>query len=592
MKRLANYLIAMALVAFTFTSCEDVPSPFGQILPPSGGGDDVVEFEPAGSGTQADPYNVQAIINTVSALEAGVTLEKEMYVKGYVTNIPNNGISASYNNATFYISDDKDGNNRFYIYHAKGLGGGDITDESFIKIGDEVVVCGTGWVNYQGNTPETAQGKAYVVSINGKTEGGGGGDTPAPTETLGTKDAPITVAKALELINALADNGTTDKDAYVTGKITKIITTDANIAQYKNIDYMISDGTNELKVFRGKNIDNTDFTEAGQINVGDEVVVFGKLMKYAKDGKTEPEIAQGNYIVKLTKGAGGGGGDTPAGAKGSGTESDPYNVAAIVQEAGKLEKGQTSENDVYFKGKICSVKYTFSAQYGTATFNVSDDGATGGTEFICYSVYTFGNQPWVEGNTQVAVGDDVVICGKITNYNGTLETASKKAYIVSLNGKSDNTSGGGDTPGGGDAQTGGDLTVAASSLGLENGVEVGTKTLGDGTTLACDGGGNTNAPKFYSAGNGTVRMYPSNTMTLNAGSKKIASVEIVCNEYNGTLYNASGNVTATSGTKAIDGASVKFTGINSSTVTITNAAEGSGGATQIRWETLKITYAN
>ena len=89
MKRL-NYLIAMALMAFTFTSCEDVPNPFGQIVPPNGSGDDVVEFEPAGSGTLADPYNVQAIINTVSALEAGVGLEKEMYVKGYVTSIPNN----------------------------------------------------------------------------------------------------------------------------------------------------------------------------------------------------------------------------------------------------------------------------------------------------------------------------------------------------------------------------------------------------------------------------------------------------------------------------------------------------------------------
>ena len=36
MKRITNYLIAMALMAFTFTSCEDVPNPFGQILPPNG----------------------------------------------------------------------------------------------------------------------------------------------------------------------------------------------------------------------------------------------------------------------------------------------------------------------------------------------------------------------------------------------------------------------------------------------------------------------------------------------------------------------------------------------------------------------------
>ena len=179
MKRLANYLIALALMAFTFTSCEDVPNPFGQILPPNGE-EEAIEFEPAGSGTLAEPYNVQAIVNIVSALEAGVALEKEYYVKGFVTSIPNNGISSSYNNATFYISDDKEGNNRFYIYRAKGLGGGDITDEGFIKLGDEVVVCCSSWVNYQGNTPETSQGKAYIYSINGSSEGG---STPTPTPT-------------------------------------------------------------------------------------------------------------------------------------------------------------------------------------------------------------------------------------------------------------------------------------------------------------------------------------------------------------------------------------------------------------------------
>ena len=47
-----------------------------------------------------------------------------------------------------------------------------------------------------------------------------------------------------------------------------------------------------------------------------------------------------------------------------------------------------------------------------------------------------GNRAWVEGDTQVAVGDRVVICGKITNYGGnTPETASKLAYIYSLNGQ-------------------------------------------------------------------------------------------------------------------------------------------------------------
>jgi exonuclease VII large subunit len=99
-----------------------------------------------------------------------------------------------------------------------------------------------------------------------------------------------------------------------------------------------------------------------------------------------------------------------------------------------MEKGVTSEADYYVKGKISSIKFTFSAQYGTATFNISDDGATGGKEFIAYSCYYFGNQPWVEGNTQVQVGDEVIVCGKVVNYNGnTPEFASKKNYLVKLN---------------------------------------------------------------------------------------------------------------------------------------------------------------
>ena len=87
MKRLANYLIAMALMAFTFTSCEDVPNPFGQILPPGSGDDDVEVFVAEGSGTQADPYNVQGVLEYVTGLGADVQSDKDVYVKGYVTTI-------------------------------------------------------------------------------------------------------------------------------------------------------------------------------------------------------------------------------------------------------------------------------------------------------------------------------------------------------------------------------------------------------------------------------------------------------------------------------------------------------------------------
>ena len=113
--------------------------------------------------------------------------------------------------------------------------------------------------------------------------------------------------------------------------------------------------------------------------------------------------------------------------------------------AGSLEKDMVYDQDIYIKGKIASIKYEFSAQYGTATFFISADGQNDFT-FQCYSVNYLENKAWVEGNTQIKVGDEVIICGKVVNYKGnTPETSSKKAYIYSLNGKTKEE--GGDNPG-------------------------------------------------------------------------------------------------------------------------------------------------
>ena len=564
MKRIANYLIALAVAAFTFTSCADVPSPFGDIVKPASG--DVVVIEPSGTGTEADPYNVAGVLEYISGLGADTPSPKEVYIKGYAVELTD--ISASYGNATFTMSDNADGTaNKFTVYRAAGLGNQKVTDESFIKQGDMVVVCGK-VTNYKGNTPETVQGAAYVYSVNGNK---GGGTTPATT--LGTKDAPLTVAQALETIKALADNGTTEQDAYVTGKITKIKTADTDIAKYKNIDYIISDGTNELTVFRGKNVDNTDFTEAGQINVGDEVVVLGKLTKFVKDGNTTPEVAQGNYIVKLTKGSSGGDSNL-------GTKDAPLTVAKALEIINALADGGETA-DAYVKGTISQVT-SYNSTYKSITYYISDDGKT--TNEL--QVYSGKGQNGADfaAKEDLSVGDQVVIKGKLKKYvkNGKVTPEiNQSSEIVTITKAS-----------GGDNTGGGELTVAAASFGLENAAEASTLTLSDGTKLTFDSGGNSNAPKFYSAGEGSIRMYPKNTMTIDAGSKKIAAIEIVCNEYNGTLYNASGNVSATSGTKAIDGKSLKFTGINASSVTVSNVAEGSGAATQVRWESLTITYAN
>ena len=129
---------------------------------------------------------------------------------------------------------------------------------------------------------------------------------------------------------------------------------------------------------------------------------------------------------------------------GLGILESPMSPSQANMLAGGLGADEVLDQDVYIKGKIANIKYEFSAQYGTATFFISADGKDEYT-FQCYSVYTLENKPWVEGNTQIKVGDEVIICGKVTNFKGTTpETASKKAYIYSLNGVTKNE--GAETP--------------------------------------------------------------------------------------------------------------------------------------------------
>lgn len=197
-------------------------------------------------------------------------------------------------------------------------------------------------------------------------------------------------------------------------------------ATYCSFD--LTDATGTIYVYSVAN--KADWTS--KITNGGTVTLAGKYQLYKKSGNPDqPEIVNA-YILSFE-----GGEPAPEDdPKGTGTLDDPFNPKAAYDAAAKLAKDQKSDNDVYIKGKIASVKYFFSANYGTATFNITEDGTTNGTQFPCYSILYLGNKQWEDGDAQIAVGDEVIVCGKITNYGGnTPETASKEAYLYSLNGK-------------------------------------------------------------------------------------------------------------------------------------------------------------
>ena len=145
--------------------------------------------EAKGDGTKENPFNVAGIIKYTTALGADKNSDKEVYFEGIISDDPNVD-TGQYGNATFKISDDGTDNNTFYIFRAFDINNAKFTTKN-IKKGDKVVICGT-VVNYKGNTPETAANKAYLVSINGTTEGGNttGGDDSGNTGT----ESEITLA--------------------------------------------------------------------------------------------------------------------------------------------------------------------------------------------------------------------------------------------------------------------------------------------------------------------------------------------------------------------------------------------------------------
>ena len=301
----------------------------------------------------------------------------------------------------------------------------------FVDEGDAYIPANTAYLNVASGSSSTLTiGKISSASssIPGTQE------NPEDKMNHGTATDPISVADAIANAKAIGTEASA-KDFYVKGKISSIKFEYS--AQYGTATYNISDDGSTGTVFTvygSYYFDNKSWQEGQtQIAVGDEVVVCGKIINY--NGNT-PEFAdKKNYLVSLN-------GKTssevvpvenPEDKMDHGTAASPINVADAIADAIAIGT-KASTNDFYVKGKISSIKYEYSAEHGTATYNISEDG-TAGTEFTVYSSYYFDNKSWQEGDNQIAVGDEVIVCGKIINYNGnTPEFASKQNYLVSLNG--------------------------------------------------------------------------------------------------------------------------------------------------------------
>lgn len=170
MKKIIYSLFVLAMAAFTFSSCEDVPAPYDMPTKP-----ETPELQPTGSGTAADPFNIAAVEKYI---DEGGSAETEIYVKGKVVSVKQGSFDPQYGSLKYYISEDGTTTNQFYVYNGyAGPNRTKFSGEDALKPGDEVVICGK-VDNYQG-TKEFLVGN-YIVSLNGQ-----GGTTTPDTPTDG-----------------------------------------------------------------------------------------------------------------------------------------------------------------------------------------------------------------------------------------------------------------------------------------------------------------------------------------------------------------------------------------------------------------------
>ena len=358
------------------------------------------------------PYETTVTVNqtgavtpaTVAEVFAAADDESKLYrVEGYISSV-NNLAKGRFNI--------KDFSGEIYAFNIAAEPGGSTDLSDILHEGDVVTIVG------------------YKTSYNGTNEIVGYLDDYYHVE-------PVTVAEFLAADDA-ADvwyrltGVVTDGTGTTPGGATKKF----DIETYGNFDLV--DETGAVYVYGVKTGLNGATKQFGTLGVkeGDLITIVAAKKTYKDLVEADPTW----YVSHQPA-------DNPEPApepepETKGTLEDPFSPSEI---ATALLEGATFEEDVYIKGIVSEILYAHSTYDGTGTFWISDDGKAYGIsedkkmtteptkDFECYKTYWFDGKEWVEGNGQIAVGDEVVVVGKATTYKEFTETVSKESRIYSVN---------------------------------------------------------------------------------------------------------------------------------------------------------------
>ncbi len=400
-----------------------------------------------------DPFTCEEALALAKELDSSTTLSG-VYVKGVISQIDE--ISTSYGNATYYISDDGTTTDHLEVFRGYSLNGDKFTSEDEIKVGDEVIVNGD-LVDYNGNTPEITTG-SKIYSINGSTEkpdgggDGGGGDDGYHDGDVSTSSSTLTLTNP----NVSVGTETTSID-FTTMSFTNPESVDGRSFTFDDnstVTFAKADGTtapawydtnSSIRVYADNTLTFTcekviakielhDYSSSYNGNTTTETVEFSDDGKSAIYCNQYTSTSGGTQlrVQSITIYYEGEGGDDEPEPTGHGYEpDDPYSCVEAIDVISALASGGTIEG-IYVKGIVSQIG-TYSSSYGDLIYYISDDGTTSNQLEIYYGFY-LNNEKFTDNyEEELMVGDEVIVYGTFTNYNGkTPEGSQASTYIYSL----------------------------------------------------------------------------------------------------------------------------------------------------------------
>lgn len=333
----------------------------------------ITVVDPNAPGSENNPYTVAEALAVIDGLADGAKTPTTVYIKGIISEIVevstfNESTNSGYGNATYWLSDDGT-TNGVQAFRGFYLDNAKFTATDQIQVGDEVVVVGElqRYVKNGTMTPEVAQGN-YIVSIV---------NSGKPSAELSFDPTELTVEIGDDFTEPTLNNP-------------------YNVA----VTYTSSD----------ENVAEVDADGSLTINGAGTAIITAT---FAGDDN----YAAGDASYTLTV--------VDPDAPGASIDN-PYTVEEAIAFIETL--GTSTSGDVYVKGIISQIDEV-SVDHGNATYWISDDGETTVQMEVYRGKYLDGANFEDEG--QIAVGDEVIVFGKLKDYNGTPEF-SQGNYIVDL----------------------------------------------------------------------------------------------------------------------------------------------------------------